>query len=315
MTAHPGKEFIGRIDMNILITTSSFSIMDFDRSLNVIFNPYGRRLTEDEVLALIKEYQPVGMIAGVEPISKKVLDAAENLKVISRCGIGMDSVDLKVAGELGIKVINTPDAPAQAVAELTLGLMLAVLRKIPQQDTGIRKGNWKGPKGRLLSGKTIGIVGCGRIGSKVAFICSAFGCRCLGYDPLINIHPLIEITEFSKLLEFSDIVTLHIPLTDKNRGLISENQIENMKNKAILINAARGGLVDEEALYNALSNGKLTGAGLDCFKEEPYNGRLIELDNIVLSPHMGSSTVETRKIMEQQSVDNLINTLAELELI
>jgi len=301
--------------MNILVTTSSFSIRDFSEDMNVIFNPYGRRLTEKEVLGLIKEHQPVGMIAGVEPLTEKVLEEAENLKVISRCGIGMDSVDMGIARKLGIKIVNTPDAPSQAVAELTLALMLSVLRKIPQQDAEIRKGNWKGPKGNLLSGKTIGIIGCGRIGSKVAFICSAFGCRCLGYDPLIYTHPLIEMTEFPRLLESSDIVTLHIPFIDKNKGLISENQIENMKNKAILINTARGGLVDEKALYKALSSGKLAGAGIDCFIEEPYSGKLTELDNIVLSPHMGSSTVETRKIMEQRSVDNLITALTELDLI
>lgn len=301
--------------MNILVTTSSFAIKDFDDDMNIVFNPFGRRLTEDEVLALIKEHQPIGMIAGVEPLTEKVLEAAENLKVISRCGVGLDSVDLTAANKLGIKVLNTPDAPTQAVAELTIGLILSVLRKIPILDSGIKNGSWKGQKGSLLSGKTIGIIGCGRIGSRVAELCRSFGCEVIGFDKFINSHPAIKMVCFDELLKTSDIITMHIPKTNENTNIISKDAFEIIKPGAVLINASRGGLIDEEALYEALVEGTLSAAALDCFVDEPYSGKLIELDNIVLSPHMGSSTYETRKVMEQEAFNNLIKALINLKLI
>src|SRR6056297_2069170 len=150
---------------NIITTTSSFGIMDFPKEFNVINNPYKRRLTQDEAIELIEKYQPVGIIAGVEPLTRKVLEKAKNLRVISRCGVGLDSVDLKAAKDFDIKVTITPDAPVVSVAEITLGLILALLRRINVLDSNIRNGGWKGPKGNLLSGKTVGIIGCGRIGS------------------------------------------------------------------------------------------------------------------------------------------------------
>ena len=315
MTGLPGKGFTGGIDMNILVTTSSFSIRDFDDDMNVVFNPYGRRLSENEVLGLIEKYQPTGMIAGVEPLSRKVLSAAKNLKVISRCGVGLDSVDLEAAVELGIKVVNTPDAPTRAVAELTIGLILSILRKIPQLDAKIRKGGWKGPKGNLLMGKTVGIVGCGRIGTTVAEICKAFGCEVIGYDRFIKNHMSINLVDLDELLGTSDIITLHIPMTKDNENLISEECIKKVKRGAVIINASRGGLIDEDALFDALSDGRLSGAAIDCFVEEPYSGKLSELDNVVLSPHMGSSTHETRRVMEQEAFNNLIKALINLELI
>ena len=301
--------------MNILVTTSSFSIRDFDDDMKVVFNPYGRKLSENEVLGLIEKYQPVGMIAGVEPLSKKVLSAAKNLKVISRCGVGLDSVDLEAAAELGIKVVNTPDAPTQAVAELTIGLILSVLRKIPRLDAKIRKGGWKGPKGNLLMGKTVGIVGCGRIGTKVAEICKAFGCEVIGHDRFIKNHMSIKLVELYELLSASDIITLHIPMTKVNENLISEKNLRKVKKGAVIINASRGGIIDEDALFDALNDGRLSGAAIDCFVEEPYCGKLSELDNVILSPHMGSSTHETRRVMEQEAFNNLIKAMINLELI
>jgi D-3-phosphoglycerate dehydrogenase len=255
------------------------------------------------------------MIAGVEPLTGKVLGKANNLKVISRCGVGLDTVDMEAARRLGIRVVNTPDAPTQAVAELTIGLILAVLRKIPQLDAGIRRGGWKGSKGNLLSGKTVGIIGCGRIGSRVAELCSSFGCEIIGHDRFMESHPSINLVGFEELLESSDIITLHIPLTNENMNLISKECIAKMRTGALIINASRGGLIDEEALFEALDQGKLSGAAVDCFVKEPYYGRLAELDNAVLSPHMGSSTHETRKVMEQEAFNNLIKELVNLELI
>jgi len=300
---------------NVITTTSSFGVKNFPEGLNVINNPYKRRLTEDEAIGLIEKHQPVGMVAGVEPLTRKVLKKAKNLKIISRCGVGIDSVDLEAAKELGIKVTITPDAPVESVAELTVGLLLTLLRRINILDAGIRNGGWKGPKGNLLSGKTVGIIGCGRIGSCVSRLISAFGCKMLGYDPYIDEHDICELKDLESLLAKSDIVTLHIPYTEENRHMIGKEQLEMMKESALLVNAARGGLVDEDALHGALKDGEIAGAALDCFEEEPYSGPLAKLENTVLTPHMGSSAKEARKKMEQQAVDNMVKELKELNII
>lgn len=293
--------------MNVLTTTSSFGIDSFPSLLNVIHNPYKRRLTEEEAISLIEQYQPVGIIAGVEPLTRKVLEKAKNLKIISRCGIGLDSVDLEAAREFGIKVTNTPDAPTASVAELTLGLILCLARRINNLDALIRNGGWKGPQGNLLKDKMVGIVGCGRIGTYVAKLVSAFGCRVIGYDPFINNHDICEMTTFDEVIKSADIITLHIPYSEGNRHMIGEEQLNKMKKSALLINAARGGLIDEVALYKALKAGQIAGAALDCFENEPYKGSLTELDNVVLTAHMGASAFEARTIMEQQAIDNLVN--------
>ncbi|HHW00448.1 MAG TPA: phosphoglycerate dehydrogenase [Clostridiaceae bacterium] len=301
--------------MYILTTTSSFSINEFPDGLNVIHNPYKRKLTGDEIKDLIIKYQPVGIIAGVEPLTREVMMAAENLKVISRCGIGIDSVDMKAAGELGIKVTITPEAPMISVAELTIGLILSIIRKITVLDAGIRKGGWKGPKGNLLWGKTVGIIGCGRIGTYVSRLLKAFGCDVIGYDPYIKEHEICRMVGFEELLEKSDIISLHIPYTDENKNIIGAAQLKQMKPTCLLINAARGGLIDEDALYEALKNGEIAGAALDCFAEEPYSGPLTKLENTVLIPHMGSSATEARIMMEKQALDNLIKGLEEFGII
>lgn len=299
----------------ILTTTSSFSANGLEKHFNIVRNPFGRRLTEVEVKELILEHQPIGMIAGVEPITKNVLESTTNLKVISRCGIGLDSIDLIAAKTLNITVVNTPDAPKEAVAELTIGLILSVLRHIPSLDNNIRNGNWKGPKGMLLNGKTIGIIGCGRIGSRLAELLKPYNVSIVGYDSAIKKHALIKLVNLDDLLKTSDIVSLHIPLTPINKNIISKDRIKKMKKNAIIINAARGGLVDEDALYEELNNGHLYGAALDCFKDEPYSGPLRDLKNVILSPHMGSSTVETRKLMENNAAENLIGELKHLGII
>ncbi|MCK5759100.1 MAG: phosphoglycerate dehydrogenase [Clostridiales bacterium] len=298
----------------ILITTSSFSTYGFDENLHIVLNPYERRLSEAEIKELIQIHQPIGMIAGVEPITRDVLEAAINLKVISRCGIGLDSIDLTAAKELGISVLNTPDAPKEAVAELALGMILSVLRNIPKLDRNIRSGNWKGPKGLLLNGKTIGIIGCGRIGSRLAELLEPFNCVLMGYDPAIKKHDSISMISLDDLILSADIVTLHIPLTAETKNILSSTKIKRLKKDAVIINAARGCLVDEKALYEELINGHLYGAALDCFEEEPYSGPLKDLNNVILSPHMGSSTYETRKIMESQAVKNLRFELNHLNL-
>lgn len=296
--------------MNILVTTATFDATGFPDNLNVIYNPMGRRLTEEEILKLVLEYQPAGILAGVEPLTRRVLSAAQGLKVVSRCGIGLDSVDLEAAKDLGIKVTNTPDAPTDSVAELTLGLILCLLRRIPLMDANLKQGIWKDPGGLMLKGKTVGVVGCGRIGTAVARLLLAFGCTVIGYDPFLKSHGLIKLMALDDLVAAADIVTLHIPHTEETHHIIDSRRIDRMKPGAMLINAARGGVVDEAPLYEALANGRLAGAALDCFAEEPYAGPLTDLSNVVLTPHVGSAALESRVNMEREAMKNLLANLS-----
>jgi D-3-phosphoglycerate dehydrogenase len=312
----------GFLMRNILITTSSFAVDNpglltrFENmGLQIILNPYGRKLTEAEVSELIQQHQPLGMIAGIEPLTQQVLDKAQNLKVISRCGIGMDSVDLVAAKNLGIVVTNTPDGPTIAVAELTLGMILSLLRRIHISDAGIRRGDWLRPMGNLLHGKTVGLIGCGRIGYYLTKLLSSFGATVLGCDPVCKRSEYCVLVTLNELFFQSDIVTLHIPYNKENHYFINKERILSMKKGALLINAARGGIVDEDALYDALVSGHLSGAALDCFEQEPYTGPLKNLDNVLLTGHIGSYAKEGRAMMEKQAVENLLRELGKAGII
>lgn len=300
----------------ITITTSSFA--GFDKSpvellkengFEVILNPFGRTLKENEIIELCKG--SIGIIAGTEVLDGKTLDSLGSvLKVVSRCGTGMDSVDLVAANKLGIKIFNTPDAPTIAVAELTLGLILNLLRKISYMDRGIRRDLWKKSMGNLLSEKNVGIIGFGRIGEKVAEFLRPFECKIKYYDIKDEVtgHG-IERVELNELLNTSDIISIHV---SAKKQLIGEHEINMMKKGAFIINVSRGGVIDEKALYNALKIGQLSGAALDVFEQEPYSGHLRELDNVILTPHIGSYAVETRVSMEKEAVLNLLKGLQEL---
>lgn len=299
----------------VLVTTSSFSVDDaapkqalVKAGLTVFENPFKRKLTEEEVAKLLTDHKPLGMVAGVEPLTAAVLEkASSHLKTISRCGVGLESVDLDAAKRLGIEVLSTPDAPAPAVAELTLALMLNALRAVSQADRALRAGTWKALQGRLLGDKTVGVVGLGRIGARVAKLCLAFGCSVLGYDPLESAGaPGVDRVSLDELLAESDIVTLHVPLTSQNKSLISRSSLAKMKKGSVLINVSRGGLVDEAALAAALASGQLSAAGLDVFETEPYAGPLTKLDNVVLTAHMGSAAKECRSRMEREAAENLL---------
>jgi len=300
----------------ILISTSSF-VVENNRHLNflesrgfeIILNPYARRLSETEIAELLQG-NVVGMIAGVEPLTRKVFQCAPNLKVVSRCGIGMDSVDIVAAKDMGIWLSNTPDAPTMAVAELAIAIMLDLLRRVSEADRNIRSGNWKPLMGNLLSCQTIGIIGYGRIGKKVCQILKSFGSKLLIYDKCqVDPDPGIEVVSLEYLLSSSDIVSLHVPYEPSTHHLIDGDRLSVMKPGAFLVNVSRGGLVDEDEFYVALSNGKLAGAGLDAFEQEPYLGPLRELPNVVLTAHMGSYAKESRMQMEREAAANLIQGL------
>lgn len=302
--------------MKIIITTSSFATYDSmpldelqRNKIEYTINPYGRKLTKDEVIDLAKDAD--GLVAGTELLNGGVLKQLPKLKVISRCGAGLDNVDLEKTKELGIKVFSTPYGPTLAVAELTLGLMLDLLRKITAMDRELRTGVWKKQMGSLLTGKRVGILGCGRIGQKVAELLAPLGVQIAYYD-ICSFEGTILLMSKNELLSWADIITLHCSANTDGKPVIGEAELNLMKDNTWLINASRGGLVDEKALYSALKEGKLSGAALDVFDNEPYEGPLRDLGNVILTPHIGSYAKEGRIQMEKDAVQNLINGLQNL---
>jgi len=308
--------------IRILITTSSFDTEHNaqlrrlrESGCQVEPNPHGRRLTEAEVADLLGN-DIVGVIAGVEPLTRAVIGKAHSLKIISRCGIGLDSVDLDAAAERGIKVYNTPSAPAWAVAELTLALVLNLLRRVAEADRSLRQNEWKQLMGSLLAFQTVGIIGFGRIGRRVAELAHTFGAKILIHDKVMaDVPDYCEAADFDRLLQRSDIVTLHVPLLPELRHMIGRAQLARMKHGAYLINAARGGLVDEAALLESLQTGALAGAALDTFEVEPYHGPLAAMPQVLLTAHMGSYARESRIQMEQEAAHNLLLGLTSLGVI
>jgi D-3-phosphoglycerate dehydrogenase len=299
--------------MRIALTTSSFAVYS-DRPLEIlqeegieyVINPHGRKLTPDETVELVSGCQ--GMVAGTEDLSAAVLERLPELKAISRCGVGMDNVDLGYCEKHGIAVRNTPFGPTQAVAELTVGLILDLLRNVTRMDREMRSGTWKKRMGRQLSGKRVGVVGMGRIGLATAGLLEALGCEIAYADPMAQCTEY-NCMEMDALLGWADIVTLHCSMEKACCPLMGERELSLMRQGAWVVNAGRGGLVDEEALHKALASGRLAGAAIDCFNKEPYQGPLAELDNVILTPHIGSYAMEGRISMETDAVANLIQTL------
>ena len=305
----------------ILITTSSFSLGNFaqakslhDAGISIEVNPHGRRLSEDEVAELVAT-DVIAILAGLEPLTDRVLSNAKSLRVIARCGTGLDSVDLQAASRLGIDVFNTPDAPTQAVAELTIAHMLNSLRHISTTDSNMRSGKWTPTMGSLLATKTVGLIGVGRIGSAVAKLAQAFGARVIGFDPVVNSHNSVELLSLDEVLNQSDIVSLHVPINDQTHHIMNASAISRMKPGSIVVNVSRGGLIDESALHDALKSQHLSGAALDCFEDEPYSGPLLQIPGVHVTAHMGSYARETRDLMEVEASTNLVNGLRKRGLI
>ena len=297
--------------ITVLVTTSSFNVEGSPPSINLVKNPFKRRLSEEEVKELIARYQPDGIISGVEPLTRDVLESAGRLKVISRCGADLYSIDSKAAKKLGILVYNTSTAPDLPVAELTLAMILCLLRRIKEMDNLVRTSQWQRPITGLLSGKTVGVIGCGIRGTRVASLLEPFGCQLIGYDVNVRRHEYFEMVSFGQLVTLSDIISLHAPLTGDNYHLIGEVEISKMKDGVIIINTARGGLIDEDALYRALLSAKVSGAGLDVFEHEPYQGPLNNFKgNLILTPHIGSFAGTYRYDMEKEAMQNMIEGLA-----
>ncbi len=305
----------------VLITTSSFNLGNFaqakslhDAGISIEVNPHGRRLSEDEVADLVAT-DVIAILAGLEPLTDRVLSNAKSLRVIARCGTGLDSVDLQAASRLGIDVFNTPDAPTQAVAELTIAHMLNSLRHISTTDSNMRSGKWTPTMGSLLATKTVGLIGVGRIGSAVAKLAKAFGSRVIGFDPVVSSHNSVEMLSLDEVLTQADIVSLHVPINDQTHHIVNASAISRMKTGSIVVNVSRGGLIDESALHDALKSQHLSGAALDCFEDEPYSGPLLQIPGVHVTAHMGSYARETRDLMEVEASTNLVNGLRKRGLI
>jgi D-3-phosphoglycerate dehydrogenase len=275
-------------------------------------NPHGRTLTADEIRPHLGG--AVGLIAGTEKLTSAILRAAApTLRAIARVGVGLDSVDLEACQALGIRVSNTPEAHVGAVAELALAGLLAACRRLPAGDAAIRAGAWDKPMGRLLGGKTIGLVGFGRVGRAFARLVAPFGGDRLAHDPAGDPTAAaalgIALVGLDELLGAADVVSLHLPYASSVHHLIGPAQLACMKKDAILVNTARGGLLDEPALYAHLREHPSAAAYLDCFESEPYAGPLRQLPNVVLSAHVGSYAREARIRMEREAVANLLRDL------
>ncbi|MEW6679512.1 MAG: phosphoglycerate dehydrogenase [bacterium] len=307
--------------MKVLISSRSFGKTGAEgieilkkAGLEPIINTTGKKLNENDLLKMADGV--VGIIAGTEKIPEKIILEINSLKVISRYGVGLDNIDLNAAKQKGILVFNTPDSPTDAVSELTLSLILNLLRKICAVDREIRKGSWQPQLGNLLSGKTVGILGLGKIGKKVVQLLEPFNAKFLTYEKNPDKEFIskynIDVVSFDTVLTKSDIITIHLPSTEETNHILGEKEFLKMKQTALLINTARGDLIDEKALYNALKNKIIAGAALDVFENEPYTGKLKELDNTILTPHIGSCTVETRKRMDIESAENLIAGLKKM---
>jgi D-3-phosphoglycerate dehydrogenase / 2-oxoglutarate reductase len=296
----------------VAISTSSFgteSTAPLERlaaaGFEVRANPHGRALTTDEARAHLAGV--IGVVAGTEKLTGELLRELPQLKCISRVGVGMDSIDHAAAAERGIAVVNTPEAHVDAVAELALGGLLAMLRKIPQSDASIRGGKFAKPMGGLLRGKTVGLVGYGRVARAFAALLAPFECPIVAHD--LTPAPNVRQMSLDAILPACDVVSLHLPYSKGAHNLIGAAQLARMKPDAILVNTARGGLVDEAALVAHLQANPRAGAYLDCFEKEPYQGPLAQLPNVVVTAHIGSYAREARVRMETEAVENLLRAL------
>lgn len=277
--------------------------------IEFMINPLKKKLSEEQLVEMITDFDAI--IAGTEPITEKVMEKANNLKFISRVGIGLDSVNLLAARERGIKVSYTPDAPAPAVAELTIGLILSLLRSIHMSNVQMHQGRWYRHFGRRLEEVTVGIIGVGRIGLLVLKKLSGLGTSNFLTNDIIHNHQLnrnfdVEWVSKEKIYKEADIISLHLPLTHLTKNMIRKEHIQTMKADATLINISRGGIINETDLHEVMQTGHLSGAAIDVFEKEPYEGPLKEIERCLLTAHMGSMSVDCRTRMEIEATEEAV---------
>ena len=301
----------------VLITTVPFSDKNnlpidllVKAGIEFHINPIGRKLKENELADIISEFDI--LIAGTEAITAKVIERATRLRLISRVGIGLDGVDLLAAKQRNILVSYTPEAPAPAVAELTLGLMLSLLRSIHISNSNMHNGIWNRYFGRRLSDVTIGIIGAGRIGGRVLKSLIQLGQTNILVNDinknliLDNADSKLKIVDKEVIYRKSDLISLHLPLTSLTRDMIKYDELKMMKSDALIINTSRGGIINEDDLARAMFEGHLGGAAIDVFENEPYSGNLQNIERCLLTSHMGSMSFDCRARMEIEATQEAI---------
>lgn len=274
---------------------------------DVVENTTGRRLKREELMTALVDADAV--LAGVEPYDAEVLAQAPRLRCISRVGAGTDAVDLAAAAARGVAVMTTPDEVAEPVAQLTVAMLLGLARNFPQHLTDAHAGQWKKHTGFLLREWTIGLIGFGRIGQRVEAYLRPFGPRILACDPLVGpsaAWPAVEFVDKATLLAESDVVSLHAATKKGTGWMIGASELAAMKRGSRLVNTARGYVVDEVALLEALTSGHLAAAALDVFGEEPYSGPLFQLPQVLCTPHVATLTRASRSAMEVRCAENVL---------
>ena len=280
-----------------------------ENGIELRINEHGRKITSEELAQDIKDAEV--LVAGTEKITEEVFKNAPNLKLISRVGIGLDGIDFDLCKKYGVRVAYTPDVPTMAVAELCVGMIIDLARKISQTNYNLKQKNiWHRHMGMLLYGKMIGIFGMGRIGKSLVHLLSSFNVKfkVCDIEPDIAFGRLYNVEFVSKeeLLKECDVVSVNIPLKKDTMNFITKKELSLMKQHAILINTARGGIVNEDDLYDAVKNKIIAAAAVDVFEQEPYERKLKELDDILLTCHMGASTIDSRTDMEVQALEEVI---------
>ena len=272
-------------------------------------------ISADDLLTVVGEYDEI-IVRGRTKVTAAVFEAGKNLKVVGRAGVGVDNIDLAAAKAHGVTVVNSPLATTVAVAELTLSLMLSVVREIPRADASMKSGKWlkKEFEGRELFGKTLGVMGFGRIGAAVAERAKAFGMRILAFDPLISAEDIVkrggEPVNKDELFAQADLITMHMPLTADSKNLLNAEAFNKMKDGVYIVCAARGGVIDEEALLEALNSGKVSGAALDVFATEPPGQTaLVAHPRVIDTPHVGAQTVEAQARAANDIAEEVLNAL------
>ena len=268
-------------------------------------------ITPEELLNVIPDY-PCMVVRSRTKVTKEVIEAGKALKAIVRAGVGLDNIDVAYAKEKGVQVLNTPSASTQSVAELTIAYLMALARNIPQMTASMKAGKWEKKTflGSEVAGKTLGLIGSGRIGKAVADRAAALGMSVVAYDPYVNELKGISLMDLDNLLEEADYISLHVPHTEETHNILNTDTFQKMKDGVRIINCGRGGTIDEKALTQAIQDGKVAGVALDVYAEEPLSdSQLYSLDQVIGSPHIGAGTSEAKERVGQEAAQNVIEAL------
>ena len=310
--------------MKVLVTTVPFGkknklplVLLEDANIDYVVNPYNTKLTENQLKDLVHDIDII--IAGTETITEEIMDHAPKLKLISRVGVGLDGVDLKAAKKRQVKVAYTPEAPAPAVAELTMALILTLLRSVHISNMQIHRGKWSRIFGRRIAEITFGIIGVGRIGARVLRRTRSFGTPRILVNDIMPDYRLdqqfkLEWVTKEQIYKEADVISLHVPLTPLTRSMIRSEELRVMKPDALVVNTSRGGIINEDDLYDVMNTGHLGGAAIDVFEQEPYAGKLAEIDRCLLTAHMGSMSEDCRSRMEIEAVEEAVRFVNRIPL-